>query len=170
MFINLLRWVKQAINMGVQVVQNQLTSRTKPTTISLVCGSLHDLVRTKPQLIAENALLRQQLIVLNRGVKRPRLAASDRSLLVLLASRVQAGCPRIMALFVGSWVVERSRVPFAALTASQRLNPHRPGPRLGRTVSSGLDHVSRGWTARPMESATPPTVNRFTGEGVWPTC
>src|SRR5688572_9680394 len=34
---------------------------------SLVRGSLRDLVRTKPELIAENALLRQQLIVLNRN-------------------------------------------------------------------------------------------------------
>ena len=33
----------------------------------------------------ENALLRQQLIVLNRSVKRPALTATDRGLLVLLA-------------------------------------------------------------------------------------
>ncbi len=51
---------------------------------------LSDVVRTKRQLIAENALLRQQLIVLNRSVKRPRLTDIDRSLLVLLASRVHA--------------------------------------------------------------------------------
>ncbi|HSH79121.1 MAG TPA: helix-turn-helix domain-containing protein [Herpetosiphonaceae bacterium] len=51
---------------------------------------MRDLVRTKPQLIAENALLRQQLIVLNRSVKRPRLTDTDRSLLVLLASGVRA--------------------------------------------------------------------------------
>lgn len=49
---------------------------------------LRDLVHTKPQLIAENALLRQQLIVLNRSVKRPRLTNTDRSRLILLASRV----------------------------------------------------------------------------------
>jgi transposase InsO family protein len=54
-----------------------------------VRGTLRDLIRTKPQLIAENALLRQQMIVLNRSVKRPRLTTTDRSLLVLLASRVR---------------------------------------------------------------------------------
>jgi putative transposase len=37
-------------------------------------------------LVLENALLRQQLIVLNRSVKRPTLTATDRGLLVLLAS------------------------------------------------------------------------------------
>jgi putative transposase len=38
--------------------------------------------------MAENLLLRQQLIVLRRSVKRPTLTRTDRALLVLLASRV----------------------------------------------------------------------------------
>ena len=90
MFANLVNRVKQAIHVGVQMLRNQITSRTKPRNTSLVRGSLQDLVRTKPQLIAENALLRQQLIVLNRSVKRPHLTTTDRSLLILLASRVRA--------------------------------------------------------------------------------
>jgi len=40
-------------------------------------------------LIAENALLRQQLIVLARAEKRPRLTRTDRALLVLLAGLVR---------------------------------------------------------------------------------
>ena len=46
------------------------------------------MTRTKPELIAENALLRQQLIVLQRSVKRPKLTTSDRWLL-LLSSRLR---------------------------------------------------------------------------------
>ncbi len=38
----------------------------------------------------ENALLRQQLIVLRRQVKRPQLTPTDRALLVLLASKLRA--------------------------------------------------------------------------------
>jgi len=53
-----------------------------------VLGAVADLARSKPQLIAENLLLRQQLIVLNRSVKRPRLTNRDRGLFVLLASRL----------------------------------------------------------------------------------
>src|SRR5262245_29594854 len=53
-------------------------------------GAATDLVRSKPELVAENALLRQQLIILTRSTKRPRLTRSDRALLVLLASRVRA--------------------------------------------------------------------------------
>ena len=64
MFANLVNQVKQAIHLGVQVLRKQISSWTRPTNTSLALGSLSDLVRTKPQLIIENALLRQQLIVL----------------------------------------------------------------------------------------------------------
>ena len=43
---------------------------------------------TKPELIAEHALLRQQLIVLDRQVKHPTFTPFDRGLLVVLASRL----------------------------------------------------------------------------------
>ena len=90
MFEGLVNRVKHAIRTGVQVLRKHISARTKPRSTSLVLGGLTDVVRTKPQLIAENALLRQQLIVLNRSVTRARLTATDRSLLVLLASRVRA--------------------------------------------------------------------------------
>ncbi len=40
-------------------------------------------------MLLENALLRQQLIVLNRQVNRPQFNNTDRAPLVLLASRLQ---------------------------------------------------------------------------------
>lgn len=58
---------------------------TKPTTATLAVGTLADLTRSRRDLVAENALLRQQLIVLRRQVKRPRLTNGDRIHLVLLA-------------------------------------------------------------------------------------
>ena len=53
-------------------------------------GAGRDLARTKGQLLAENALLRQQLLVLRRSVAPPAMAPADRALLVLLAGRVPA--------------------------------------------------------------------------------
>jgi putative transposase len=50
---------------------------------------LTDLVRSKSELVAENALLRQQLIILRRQVKRPVCTKTDRMLLVLLARMVR---------------------------------------------------------------------------------
>src|SRR5258707_14455092 len=57
---------------------------------SLLLGTLADLTRSKSELMAENALLRQQLIILKRQVKRPACTKKDRILLVLLARAVRA--------------------------------------------------------------------------------
>ena len=62
----------------------------KPTRDSLLLGSVLDLCRSKRELVVENALLRQQLIILRRQVNRPQLSKTDRALLVLLASRLHA--------------------------------------------------------------------------------
>lgn len=43
------------------------------------------MTRRRRGLVAENAMLRQQLIVLRRQVKRPKLTNSDRFRLLLLA-------------------------------------------------------------------------------------
>ncbi|OGO20745.1 MAG: hypothetical protein A2Z14_16655 [Chloroflexi bacterium RBG_16_48_8] len=58
---------------------------TKPATALLVASALSDINRSRTDLIVENAMLRQQRIVLNRPVKRPQLNQRDRILLVLLA-------------------------------------------------------------------------------------
>jgi transposase InsO family protein len=58
---------------------------TRPTTFPLGAGALTDLARCRTDLIVENALLRQQLIVLNRQVKRPQLTNSERIRFVFLA-------------------------------------------------------------------------------------
>ena len=48
-----------------------------------------DLAAGKCDLIAENAFLRQQLVVFKRQTPRPSLTPTDRGLLVLLGSRVR---------------------------------------------------------------------------------
>lgn len=62
---------------------------TKPLTLSLVLQTIADLGRSKSELIAENALLRQQLLILKRQVKKPSITNTDRILLVLLAKLVR---------------------------------------------------------------------------------
>jgi hypothetical protein len=51
---------------------------TQPASSNLVTGTLADLPRRRSELLVENALLRQQLIVLHRQVKTPRLTWRDR--------------------------------------------------------------------------------------------
>ena len=57
----------------------------KPARPSLLTGTLADLPRSRAELLAENALLRQQLIVLRRHTKTPRLTWSERMSLIFLA-------------------------------------------------------------------------------------
>src|SRR5215208_6581960 len=72
-----------------EVLRRRLAAATSPAAAPLLVGTLADLARTKPALVAENALLRQQLLILHRQVKRPRCTPADRALLVLLASRLR---------------------------------------------------------------------------------
>src|SRR5262249_47647399 len=82
---HLLDRARRLARSAMDALRGGLLRWTRPaTTGSLVLGAAADLVRSRPELVAENALLRQQLIVLTRTVKRPRLARTDRPLLVLL--------------------------------------------------------------------------------------
>ncbi len=88
MFATLLPHLRQLASRTLAIVRARIVRRTTPTTPVPASGLLADLVRSKRDLLLENALLRQQLLVLRRQTKRPRLTATDRGLLVLLASRL----------------------------------------------------------------------------------
>src|SRR3954469_25763195 len=62
----------------------------RPVAATHAAGTASDLLRGRAQLLVENALLRQQLLVLRRSVARPAVMPADRALLVLLAGRVRA--------------------------------------------------------------------------------
>jgi hypothetical protein len=62
-------------------IQERIKHWTKPATP----GLLSDLTRSRADLMVENALLRQQLIVLKRQIKRPQLTNSERFRLVFLS-------------------------------------------------------------------------------------
>jgi putative transposase len=72
-----------------QAVKRHLRQWTKPDNQALVLSTALDVTRSKPELVLENMLLRQQLIVLKRQVKRPVLTWRDRMLFVLLVSRLR---------------------------------------------------------------------------------
>lgn len=60
-------------------VKESLKTWTKPATVTLAVGAIQDLTRAKSDLVVENAILRQQLIVLKRSVKRPKFTTGDRT-------------------------------------------------------------------------------------------
>jgi putative transposase len=71
-------------------VARRVKQWTTPLAETIVGGVVSDATKSKPELIAENALLRQQLIVLKRQVKQVRLKGHERLLLMVLASKVRA--------------------------------------------------------------------------------
>jgi putative transposase len=77
---------KKTLGCCFQKIHLKFIARTKPSTPNLLTATLTDLSRSKSQLLVENALLRQQLIVLKRQVKRPNFNPHDKFLLVILAS------------------------------------------------------------------------------------
>jgi hypothetical protein len=90
MFARLLQHLVRAGRTLLRAAQQQLLAATKPPLAApLITGTLRDLVRSKAALITENALLRQQLTIVQRRANRPRCTSTDRLLLVLLASRVR---------------------------------------------------------------------------------
>ena len=82
--------MKQHVCFRLDALQERVWRWIKPLKTSLVPGTSADLTRGKAELLAENALLRHQLIILRRQIKRPVYRKIDRVLLVLLASMVQA--------------------------------------------------------------------------------
>jgi hypothetical protein len=74
----------------LQVLRSRFLAWCRPATHTQPIGVLSDLLRSKRELVAENALLRQQLIVLRLRRKRPPITRVDRLLLVLLAGQVRA--------------------------------------------------------------------------------
>ena len=75
---NRLRFVAQTIVKRVKQI-------TRPANGSRTSNPVMDIARSKHELLIENALLRQQLIVLERRQKRPQLSNWDRIKLICLA-------------------------------------------------------------------------------------
>lgn len=59
--------------------------RPARSVVHRVMSAAKDLTRTRSEFLAENAMLRQQLIVVRRSIDRPRLHDDDRLLLIFLA-------------------------------------------------------------------------------------
>ena len=85
----ILTFITRLARLCLRPLHHRFVAWSKPNTTSLLLGTLTDLGRSKSELVAENALLRQQLIILRRQVKRPACTKTDRVLLVLLARKVR---------------------------------------------------------------------------------
>jgi putative transposase len=105
----------------------------RPRPCSIVGGLATDLLRSRAELAVENVLLRQQLIVAARKVKRPILTRHERTLITLLA----AVLPRWRdALFLvkPETVVRWHRGGFRLLWRWRSRSTKPPAPRVSPDV------------------------------------
>ena len=86
----ILTFIKRLTGLCLQSLHPRFVDWTKPDITSLIFGTVTDLARSRSELVAENALLRQHLIILRRQVKRPTCTKTDRLILVLLARASRA--------------------------------------------------------------------------------
>ena len=132
----LMSWCRRRLSGLVAGIQHALRGClwARPTVTRHAVGAGGDLLRGRAQLLAENALLRQQLLVLRRSVKRPAVTPADRALLVLLAGRVRAWRQALL-IVQPETVLRWHRAGFRALwRRKSRPGPGRP-PLAAETVA-----------------------------------
>ena len=88
MGLNLPSFIRRCLDSLCHDVKQRLRRWTKPDHQGFALNVVLDLTRSKSELVLENALVRQQVIVLQRPVKRPTLTRRDRALFVLIASKL----------------------------------------------------------------------------------
>jgi putative transposase len=113
----------------LRAARQRLMVCLKPATSTPVGGAFGDLARTKAELVAENALLRQQLLVLRRQVKRPALTPADRLRLVLLARLARGWRAALLIVQPGTllrWHRLGFRLVWRAKSAAGRKRPQVP--------------------------------------------
>jgi putative transposase len=81
--------IKQRVSFSFHAIRERFSRWIKPLSTSLLLGTFVDMTRRKSELLAENVLLRHQLVILRRQIKRPVYRKRDRLLLVLLARMVR---------------------------------------------------------------------------------
>jgi hypothetical protein len=81
---------KQRLVRGFQRVETRVKTWTQPAPDRTIQGVVTDFFRSRKDLIAENAFLRQQVIVLKRQKRgRVQITPHDRRVLMQLAHRVK---------------------------------------------------------------------------------
>ena len=134
--------VRHLARRASSAIRRRAARLLRPATAgSVVLGAAVDLVRSKEELVAENALLRQQLLVLVRSTRRPHLSGADRALLVVLASRARAW--RQALVIVQPATLLRWRRSGVRLFWRWRSTPRSRQPRVAPDVVALIERMAR---------------------------
>ena len=140
----------QSIGSLWQAVNRRFRQWTKPDNHSLALNTALDLTRSRLELMLENALLRQQLIVLKRQTKRPRFTWRDRALFVLLSSKLRTW-KNALAIVQPDTVLRWHRELFRWVWKRRSRSKGKPGrpPLTGKIVAliKRMAEENRTWGA-----------------------
>jgi hypothetical protein len=128
----------------------------------MASGFVADLFRSRDELLAENALLRQQLIVASRKVKQPKFRPLERGLVVALSSVVKSWQSAIV-LVKPDTVLRWHREGFRWLwkRKAKATKPRQPRISADPVNTREVLHVamtrepSQRWTAQQLRQLTP---------------
>lgn len=138
----------------MHAVSARLSHWAKPLTPSLAGGMTADLVRSEQELMLENALLRQQPIILCRTEKRPALTPVDRGLPSSLASRPQIWASSLMIVkpeAVLRWHRQGFRLIWRCKSASTSQTPRTPTKTVALIKRMAAEN--RPWGAERIRGA-----------------
>ncbi len=138
-------WLHRCLERCVDTVGPWVGRWTTPCP--LAAGLAIDAIRNRRELVLENALLRQQVLILHRSVKRPALTPLDRSLLVLLASRLRTWASALL-IIKPETVLRWHRQGFRLVWRRKSAPRARPSPLAQATI----DLITR-WRATTRSGA-----------------
>jgi putative transposase len=134
-----------------QAIKRSLRQLTKPDNYSLALNAAFDMTRSKSQLVLENALLRQQLSVLQQQIRRPKLSWRDRTLIVLLASKLRSW-GQVLVIVQPDTVLRWHRDLFRRIWKRKTKSDKKPGrPPLADEVVALIKQMAeenRTWGAK----------------------
>ena len=148
-----MRWpflldLKRFIHSTVITTERVILAIIRPSSASMPVGLARDAIRSRMELVAENASLRQQLIVLQRQVPSPRFREGERVTLVLLA-RLTRGWRSALMLVQPATILRWHRELFRRFWArkSRTAVPRETIPRETIDLIESLAERNRLWGA-----------------------
>src|SRR5258708_34277459 len=134
MSLPLLSLLWQVVRPVMEKAEERFKRWTKPAPCTLIEGVAADLIRTKSELMAENALLRLQLIVLERLVKQPAFMPVDRGLLGVLARHLPRW-KQALLIVKPDTLLKWPRRGFTLVRRHKSPGPARPPRHAGQTLT-----------------------------------
>ena len=153
--------VKTRIAGWARAIPDAIKKFLKPSSSvsTLAVEAARDLVRSRPALVAENALLRQQLIVLCRSVDHPKIQDSDRVIMLALARLNSAWSQALHIIKPGTLLSWHRRL--FKLVWRRRSRPKSQPARLSLEI---IDLIRRIATDNPWGEEAALPSERIRGE------